>query len=173
MQDSFGIINLALVDGRPRVLNIKEMLYYYLEHQKEVVTRRTQYDLAKAEARAHIVEGLRIALKYLDQVIKIIRESRNREAARDALMSKFSLTKEQSDAILDMRLHQLTGLERDKLEEEYKELIKRIAYLKEILANERLLMGIIKEELLAIKTKYNDNRRTRIIRKKRNWKLKI
>jgi DNA gyrase subunit A len=162
MQDSFGIINLALVDGRPRILNIKEMLYYYLEHQKEVVTRRTKYDLAKAEARAHIVEGLRIALKYLDQVIKIIRESRNRETARDALMSKFSLTKEQSDAILDMRLHQLTGLERDKLEEEYKELIKRIAYLKEILANERLLMGIIKEELVAIKTKYSDKRRTRI-----------
>lgn len=162
LQDSFGIINLALVDGRPKVLNLKEMLYYYLEHQKEVVTRRTKYDLAKAEARAHIVEGLRIALKYLDQVIKIIRESPNRETARDALMSKFSLSKEQADAILDMRLHQLTGLERDKLEEEYKELIKRIAHLKEILANERLLMSIIKDELLAIKAKYGDARRTRI-----------
>ncbi|NLC76665.1 MAG: DNA gyrase subunit A [Clostridia bacterium] len=162
LQDSFGIINLALVDGRPKVLNLKEMLYYYLEHQKEVVTRRTKYDLAKAEARAHIVEGLRIALKYQDQVIKIIRESPNRETARDALMSKFSLSKEQADAILDMRLHQLTGLERDKLEEEYKELIKRIAHLKEILANERLLMSIIKDELLAIKAKYGDARRTRI-----------
>lgn len=162
LQDSFGIINLALVDGRPKVLNLKEMLYYYLEHQKEVVTRRTKYDLAKAEARAHIVEGLRIALKYLDQVIKIIRESPNRETARDALMSKFSLSKEQADAILDMRLHQLTGLERDKLEEEYKDLIKRIAHLKEILANERLLMSIIKDELLAIKAKYGDARRTRI-----------
>lgn len=162
MQDSFGIINLALVDGRPKVLNLKELLYYYLEHQKEVVTRRTKYDLAKAEARAHIVEGLRIALKYLDQIIKIIRESRNRETAREALMSKFSFTQLQADAILDMRLHQLTGLEREKLEEEYQELLKRISYLKEVLANESILMGIIKNELLAIKEKYSDPRKTRI-----------
>lgn len=162
MQDSFGIINLALVDGRPKILNLKELLYYYLEHQKEVVTRRTKYDLAKAEARAHIVEGLRIALKYLDQIIKIIRESRNRETAREALMSKFSFTQLQADAILDMRLHQLTGLEREKLEEEYQELLKRISYLKEVLANESILMGIIKDELLAIKEKYSDPRKTRI-----------
>jgi len=162
LQYSFGIINLALVDGRPRVLNLRDMLYYYLEHQKEVVTRRTKFDLAKAEARAHIVEGLRIALQYLDQVIKIIRESRSRATARDALMSKFSLTQAQADAILDMRLHQLTGLEREKLEEEYKELQQRISYLREVLANESMLMGIIKDELLAIREKYSDPRRTRI-----------
>ncbi|HHY59577.1 MAG TPA: DNA gyrase subunit A [Clostridia bacterium] len=162
LQYSFGIINLALVDGRPRVLNLRDMLYYYLEHQKEVVTRRTKFDLAKAEARAHIVEGLRIALQYLDQVIKIIRESRSRATARDALMSKFSLTQAQADAILDMRLHQLTGLEREKLEEEYKELQQRISYLREVLANESILMGIIKDELLAIREKYSDPRRTRI-----------
>lgn len=162
MQESFGIINLALVDGRPKVLNLKELLYHYLGHQKEVVTRRTKYDLAKAEARAHIVEGLRIALKYLDQIIKIIRESRNRETAREALMSKFSFTQIQADAILDMRLHQLTGLEREKLEEEYKELLKRISYLKEVLANEKILMGIIKDELLEIKEKYSDARKTKI-----------
>lgn len=162
MQESFGIINLALVDGRPKVLNLREMLYYYLEHQKEVVTRRTKYDLGKAEARAHVVEGLRIALKYLDQVIKIIRESRSRDTAREALMSKFSLTRIQADAILDMRLHQLTGLEREKLEQEYKELLERISYLKEVLANEKILMGIIKDELLEIKHKYSDPRRTRI-----------
>lgn len=162
MQESFGIINLALVDGRPKVLNIYEMLYHYLEHQKEVITRRTQFDLNKAEARAHIVEGLRIALKYLDQIIKIIRESNNREAARETLMAKFDFTQIQADAILDMRLHQLTGLERAKLEEEYKELIKTIERLKAILASERLLMGIIKDELSEIKTKYADERKTKI-----------
>ncbi len=162
MQESFGIINLALVDGRPKVLNIYEMLYHYLEHQKEVITRRTQFELNKAEARAHIVEGLRIALKYLDQIIKIIRESKNRELAREALIAKFNFTQIQADAILDMRLHQLTGLEREKLEEEYRELIKTIARLQAILANERLLMGIIKTELLEIKRKYADERRTKI-----------
>ena len=144
MQESFGIIMLALVDGKPRVLNLGEMLRYYLDHQKEVVTRRTKFDLAKAQSRAHIVEGLRIALKDLDQVIKIIRESPNREAARVALVAKFSLTEEQANAILDMRLHLLTGLEREKLEEEYRELIKTIARLQEILANERVLMNIIR-----------------------------
>ncbi|MFA5536163.1 MAG: DNA gyrase subunit A, partial [Bacillota bacterium] len=163
MQESFGIINLALVEGRPRVLNIYEMLHYYLEHQKEVITRRTQFELNKAEARAHIVEGLRIALKYLDQIIKIIRESKNREVAREALIAKFSFTQIQADAILEMRLHQLTGLEREKLEEEYKELIKTIARLQAILDNERLLMDIIKTELGEIKRKYADERRTKII----------
>lgn len=162
MQESFGIINLALVDGRPKVLNIYEMLHHYLKHQKVVITRRTQFELNRAEARAHIVEGLRIALKYLDQIIKIIRESSNRAVAREALMDKFSFTQIQADAILDMRLHQLTGLEREKLEEEYKELIKTIARLQAILANERLLMGIIKEELLEIRNKYADERKTKI-----------
>lgn len=171
MQESFGIIMLALVDGKPRVLNLGEMLRYYLDHQKEVVTRRTKFDLAKAQSRAHIVEGLRIALKYLDQVIKIIRESPNREAARVALVAKFSLTEEQANAILDMRLHQLTGLEREKLEEEYRELIKTIARLQEILANERVLMNIIRQELIEIKNKYGDERRTRITAEEEDLEL--
>ncbi|NLC38049.1 MAG: DNA gyrase subunit A [Clostridia bacterium] len=171
MQESFGIIMLALVDGKPRVLNLGEMLRYYLDHQKEVVTRRTKFDLAKAQSRAHIVEGLRIALKYLDQVIKIIRESPNREAARVALVAKFSLTEEQANAILDMRLHQLTGLEREKLEEEYRELIKTIARLPEILANERVLMNIIRQELIEIKNKYGDERRTRITAEEEDLEL--
>ena len=171
LQESFGIIMLALVDGRPRVLTLEEMLRYYLDHQKEVVTRRTQFDLAKAQSRAHIVEGLRIALKYLDQVIKIIRESPNREAARIALVAKFSLTEVQANAILDMRLHQLTGLEREKLEEEYRELIKTIARLQEILANERILMNIIRDELIEIKNKYGDERRTKITAEEEDLEL--
>lgn len=163
MQVTFGIIMLALVNGEPKVLNLKEMLGHYIDHQKEVITRRTQFDLAKAEDRAHIVEGLRIALDNIDEVIKIIRASKDDGNAKENLMSTFGLSDRQSQAILDMRLRRLTGLERDKLDEEYKNLIIEINRLKDILANERLLNNIIKEELLEIKEKYGDRRRTRII----------
>ncbi len=162
LQTTFGIINLALVNGEPRVLNIKEMLYYYIEHQKEIVINRTKFDLGKAEERAHIVEGLRIALDHIDEIIRIIRGSSDDQEAREALMNNFALSEKQAQAILDMRLKRLTGLERDKLEEEYEALIKEINRLKEILASERLLMNIIKEELTEIKEKYGDMRRTRI-----------
>lgn len=163
MQVTFGIIMLALVDGEPRILNLKEMLSYYIDHQKDIITRRTQFDLNKAEARAHIVEGLRIALDHIDEIIRIIRASKNDGVAKESLMSKFELSEIQAQAILDMRLRRLTGLERDKLDEEYANLIKEINRLKEILANERLLMNIIKEEILEIKEKYGDRRRTRIV----------
>ncbi|MHB1127301.1 MAG: DNA gyrase subunit A [Bacillota bacterium] len=162
MQDSFGVIMLALVDGEPKVLNLREVLIHYLEHQKQVVRRRTQYLLNKAEARAHIVEGLRIAINNLDAVIKTIRESQNVDSARERLMKRFELSEKQSQAILDMRLQRLTALERQKLDDEYKELIKTIAQLTEILNNERMVMNIIKEELLAIKTKFGDPRRSQI-----------
>ncbi|NLN07938.1 MAG: DNA gyrase subunit A [Firmicutes bacterium] len=163
LQQTFGIILLALVDNKPRILKLKELLYYYLEHQKEVIVRRTRYDLRKAEERAHILEGLRIALQNLDAVIKLIRSSRTVDDARKGLMEKFSLTGLQAKAILDMRLQKLTGLERDKLEAEYLELIKKIAYLREILANERLVLQIIKDELTVIRDKYGDERRTKIV----------
>lgn len=162
MQETFGVIMLALVNNQPRVLNLREILFYYLEHQKDVITRRTRYELNKAEARAHIVEGLRIALNNLDAVIKTIRESQTVDIARAALMDKFSLSEKQAQAILDMRLQRLTGLEREKLEEEYKSLMERIAYYKAVLANEHMVLGIIKDELLEVKKKYNDNRRTAI-----------
>lgn len=160
MQETFGVIMLALVDNKPKVLNLREILFYYLEHQKDVITRRTRYELNKAEARAHIVEGLRIALNNLDAVIKTIRESRTVDIARAALMDRFSLSEKQAQAILDMRLQRLTALEREKLEEEYKNLMERIAYYKAVLVNEQMVLSIIKEELLEIKKKYNDNRRT-------------
>lgn len=160
MQESFGVIMLALVDNKPRILNLREILFYYLEHQKDVITRRTRHELNKAEARAHIVEGLRIALNNLDAVIKTIRESQTVDIARAALMDRFSLSEKQAQAILDMRLQRLTGLEREKLEEEYKNLMERIAYYKAVLSNEQMVLSIIKEELLEIKKKYNDNRRT-------------
>lgn len=163
MQVTFGIIMLALVDGEPKVLNLKEMLSHYINHQRVVITRRTQFDLKKAEDRAHIVEGLRIALDHIDEVIKIIRGSKDDATAKENLMVTFGLSDRQSQAILDMRLRRLTGLERDKLDEEYKNLIIEINRLKDILANERLLNNIIKEELLEIKEKYGDRRRTRII----------
>jgi len=163
LQTTFGIINLALVNGEPKVLNLKEMLYYYLEHQKDIIIKRTKYDLNKAEERAHIVEGLKIALDNIDEIIKIIRGSGDDQEARDSLMSRFALSDKQAQAILDMRLKRLTGLERDKLEEEYEALIKEINRLREILASERLVMNIIKEELLEIKDKYGDMRRTRIM----------
>lgn len=162
MQDSFGVIMLALVDGEPRVLNLKEVLFYYLEHQKDVVVRRTRFELNRAEARAHIVEGLRIAIAHLDEVIKTIRSSRTPEVARKALMEKFGLTEKQAEAIVEMRLRQLTGLEREKLEQEYRELVEKIAYLRSVLDDERKVLGIIKDELLAVKKKFADPRRTAI-----------
>ncbi len=162
MQETFGIILLALVDGRPRILNLKEILDYYLIYQKEVITRRTKHDLDKAEARAHILEGLLIALDNLDAVIALIRSSKNREAAKAGLMSRFRLTERQADAILDMRLHQLTALERSKIEAEYQELSKLIEYLRAVLGSERMVMQIIKRELLEVKEKYSDVRRAQI-----------
>ncbi|MCL2337097.1 MAG: DNA gyrase subunit A [Firmicutes bacterium] len=162
MQESFGVIMLALVDNQPTVLNLREVLWYYLGHQKEIITRRTQYDLNKAEERAHIVEGLRIALANLDEVIKIIRGSKNDQQAREGLIDRFSLTDIQAQAILDMRLRRLTGLERDKLEAEYKELIKKIEYLRSVLADEKMVLGIIRQEILEIKQKFADPRRTAI-----------
>jgi len=162
LQTTFGIINLALVNGEPKVLNLKEMLHHYLEHQKEIVTRRTQYDLTKAEDRAHIVEGLKIALDNIDQIIKIIRAASDDQSAKSALIENFSLSEKQAQAILDMRLRRLTGLEREKLEEEYEELIKLINKYREILASERLILNVIKEELIEIKDKYGDLRRTQI-----------
>lgn len=163
LQTTFGIIMLALVNGEPKVLNLKEVLHYYIEHQKEIIVRRTQFDLNKAEERAHIVEGLKIALDNIDEVIKIIRSSKDDNTAKERLMESFGLSEKQSQAILDMRLRRLTGLERDKLEEEYEALIKEINRLKEILASERLVLNIIKDELLEIKEKYGDMRRTRIM----------
>jgi DNA gyrase subunit A len=162
MQDTFGVIMLALVDNAPVVLNLKQILVHYLDFQKEVIRRRTRYDLNKALARAHILEGLRIALDHIDEVIKIIRGSKNAEIARNSLMENFALSERQSQAILDMRLQRLTGLERDKIEAEYAELQKDIAYFEEILANESLVLSIIKTELLEIKAKYNDERRSSI-----------
>ena len=163
LQTTFGIINLALVNGEPKVLNIREMLYYYLEHQKDIITKRMKYDLNKADERAHIVEGLRIALDHIDEIIRLIRGSGDDQEAREALMNRFSLSEKQAQAILDMRLKRLTGLERGKLDEEYEALIKEINRLKEILASERLKMNLIKEELIEIKEKYGDLRRTRIM----------
>lgn len=160
MQETFGVIMLALVDGQPRVLTLKQMLEQYLAHQKEVVVRRTRFDLEKAEARAHIVEGLRVALDHIDEVVNTIRSSRTVDVARKALMEKFGLTEKQAQAILDMRLQRLTGLEREKLEEEYRELLERIAYYRSVLAEERKVLQIIKEELLEIKQKFADPRRT-------------
>ncbi|SMB88444.1 DNA gyrase subunit A [Thermanaeromonas toyohensis ToBE] len=163
MQENFGVIMLALVDGRPQILNLKEMLEHYLKHQKEIVTRRSRYLLNQAEARAHIVEGLRIALKFLDAVIQTIRRSPDVEAARRALMDKFSLSEKQAQAILDMRLQRLTALEREKLEEEYRELMEKISYFKEVLADESKVLAIVREELLEIKAKFADPRRTQIV----------
>ena len=162
MEDTFSIIMLALVNGVPKVLNLKEMLHHYVEHQKDVVTRRTKFELNKAEARAHILEGLRIALDNIDAVISLIRGSKTTQEAKSGLVEKFGLTEIQSQAILDMRLQRLTGLEREKIEEEYSELMKRIEYLRSILADEKLLLGVIKDEIIAIKDKYADARRTEI-----------
>ena len=162
LQDSFGVIMLALVDGQPRILNLKEILHYYVKHQEDVITRRTKYELAKAEARAHILEGLTIALDHLDAVITTIRESRTADIAREALMENFKLSEKQAQAILDLRLQRLTGLEREKIEEEYQEVLKTIEWLKSVLADEGKILQIIKDELTEVRTKFGDERRTRI-----------
>ena len=177
LEDTFSIIMLSLVNGVPRILNLKQILHYYVEHQKDVVTRRTKFELNKAQARAHILEGLRIALDYIDEVISLIRSSANTQMAKSGLMERFKLSDIQAQAILDMRLQKLTGLEREKVEAEYNELMKKIEYLESILADEqlllgvikdailsdeKLLLGVIKEEIIAIKDKYADARRTEI-----------
>ncbi|MGM9928790.1 MAG: DNA gyrase subunit A [Bacillus sp. (in: firmicutes)] len=163
LQSSFGINMLALVDGQPKVLNLKQCLVHYLEHQKVIIRRRTEFELRKAEARAHILEGLRIALDHIDEIIALIRASETTEIAKQGLMEKFSLSEKQAQAILDMRLQRLTGLERDKIENEYQELMALIAELKAILADEEKLLNIIREELLEIKERFNDERRTEIV----------
>ena len=162
LQDTFGAIMLALVDGTPRILSLRQMIHHYLEHQEDVIRRRTQYDLNKAEARSHILEGLIIALDNIDEVIALIRSSRTGQEAKEGLMSRFGLSERQAQAILDMRLQRLTGLERDKIEAEYAELQKLIAYYKQVLADESMVLGIIKDELTEIKRKYADERRTEI-----------
>ncbi|WP_203363977.1 DNA gyrase subunit A [Bacillus sp. REN10] len=163
MQTSFGINLLALVDGQPKVLNLKECLHHYLEHQKVIIRRRTEFELRKAEARAHILEGLRIALDHIDEIITLIRSSQTTDIARQGLMDNFSLSEKQAQAILDMRLQRLTGLEREKIEDEYQNLLVLIAELKAILADEEKILEIIREELLEIKQRFNDERRTEIM----------
>ena len=162
LQDTFGVIMLALVNKEPKVMNLLDMLNCYLQHQEEVVTRRTRYELNRAEERAHILQGLLIALDHIDEVIQIIRSSANVQEAKAELMKSFDLSDAQSQAIVDMRLRALTGLEREKLENEYNELMKRIGELKAILADRKVLLGVIKEEILVIKDKYGDDRRTKI-----------
>jgi len=162
LQDTFGVIMLALVNNEPRVLNILDMLKYYLKHQEEVVTRRTQYELNKAEERAHILQGLLIALDNIDRVIAIVRGSKTTQIAKEGLIAEFNLTDVQAQAIVDMRLRALTGLEREKIETEYAELTQRIEELKAILADRKLLLGVIKEEILIISEKYGDERKTQI-----------
>jgi len=162
LQDTFGVINLALVNNEPKVMNLLEMLTHYLKHQEDVVTRRTKYDLNKAEARAHIVEGLLIALDNIDEVIKIIRGSANVAEAKEQLIERFGLTEIQADAIVEMRLRALTGLEREKLESEYAALQKKIAEYKAILADEKLLLGVIRTEILQISDKFGEDRRSQI-----------
>ncbi len=162
LEETFSIINLAIVDKTPKVLNLKQYLESYVDHQKDVITRRTQFELKKAQARAHILEGLKIALDNIDRVISIIRGSENGQIAKEKLIEEFALSDIQAQAILDMRLQRLTGLERDKIDNEYKELMERITYLESILADENKLFGVIKDEMLAIKDKYSDPRRTEI-----------
>ena len=162
LEETFSIINLAIVDKTPKVLNLKQYLESYVDHQKDVITRRTQFELKKAQARAHILEGLKIALDNIDRVISIIRGSENGQIAKEKLIEEFALSDIQAQAILDMRLQRLTGLERDKIDNEYKELMERITYLESILADENKLFGVIKDEMLAIKDKYADPRRTEI-----------
>ncbi len=162
MQDTFGVIMLALVDGEPRVLNLKEILYHYLEHQKVVIIRRTKFDLERAEARAHILEGLIIALDNIDEIVELIKKSPDVPTAREGLMTRFSLSDKQAQAILEMRLQRLTGLERDKIVAEYEKLVERIAYLKKILETPQMVLDIIKEEMTEIRDKYADARRTEI-----------
>src|SRR5690606_21808430 len=162
MEDTFGVIMLALVDGEPKVLNLNEALQHYLKHQEEVVIRRTRFELQRAEERAHILEGLRIALDHIDEIIALIRRSKTDNEAKQGLMQRFGLTEKQAVAILDMQLRRLTGLEREKIEAEYQELLKTIARLREILGDIRKVHEVIKQELLEIKEKYGDDRRTQI-----------
>ena len=162
MQDTFGIIMLALVDGEPKVLSLREMLYHYMRFQEQVVTRRTQYDLERAKERLHILEGLRIALDNIDEVVELIKTSPSAPVAKQRLAERFGLSDKQSQAILDMRLQRLTGLERDKIIEEYNELLKTVAYYESILADEKLLFGILRDEVLEIRRKFADGRRTSI-----------
>lgn len=171
MQVNFGATMLALVDGHPRILNLKQILYYYLKHQEEVITRRSQYELDKARARAHILEGLLIALDHIDEVIKTIRESRTDDVAKQALMSKFGLSEKQAIAILDMRLRKLTGLERDKLEQDYKDVQETIAYLEDLLSSREKIMGVVKDELQDEKKNFGDERRTQISATKEDFTL--
>ena len=162
LQDTFGVIMLGLVNNEPKILSLLEMLHYYIKHQEEVVTRRTQYELNKAEERAHILQGLLIALDNIDEVIRIIRASKTTQLAKEGLMERFQLSEAQAQAIVDMRLRALTGLEREKLENEYKELMEKIKELKAILADRKLLLGVIREEISVIGEKYGDDRRTSI-----------
>lgn len=162
LQETFGVIMLALVDGHPRVLNLKQILHYYIKHQEDVIRRRTQYELNKAQARAHILEGLTIAIEHLDPIIKIIREAKNGDVAKEVLISQFTLTEKQAQAILDLRLQRLTGLEREKIETEYHDVLDYITKLNGILADEHKILDIIKTELTAVKAKFGDARRTRI-----------
>lgn len=162
MQDTFGVIMLALVDGEPKILTLKQILECYLDHQKTVITRRSRFELAKAQERAHILEGLKIAIDYIDEVVATIRNAANPEEARTALMERFGLSFKQASAILEMRLRALTGLEHDKIDAEYAELIKTIAYLEQVLSSERMVLGIIKEQLITLKNKFGDERRTTI-----------
>lgn len=171
MQVNFGAIMLALVDGHPRILNLKQILYYYLKHQEEVITRRSQYELDKARSKAHILEGLLIALDHIDEVIKTIRESRTDDVAKQALMSKFGLSEKQAIAILDMRLRKLTGLERDKLEQDYKDVQETIAYLEDLLSSREKIMGVVKDELQDEKKNFGDERRTQISATKEDFTL--
>ena len=163
LQTTFGVNTLALVNGEPKVLSLKECLVHYLDHQRVIIRRRTEFELRKAEARAHILEGLRIALDHIDEIITLIRGSRTTDIAREGLMTTFSLSEKQAQAILDMRLQRLTGLERDKIEEEYQELVKLIAELKAILADNEKILEIIREELIEIKERFSDKRRTEIV----------
>ncbi len=165
LEQSFGIILLALVNGEPRILNLKEILYYYVEHQKDIIMRRTKFDLKKAEERLHVVEGLITALSHLDEVIKIIRGSKDVASARQSLTNAFKLSEVQAQAILDMRLQKLTALEREKLDEEYKNLKEDIAYYQRLIADEKLILEVIKTELKEIKAKHSDERRTQIVEK--------
>ena len=162
LQDTFGAIMLALVDGEPKILSLRQIIHHYIEHQEDVIRRRTQYDLNKAEARSHILEGLIIALDNIDEVVRMIRASRTAQEAKTGLMERFGLSDRQAQAILDMRLQRLTGLERDKIEAEYAELQKQIAYFRAVLADEKLVLGIIRDEILEIRDKFADERRTEI-----------
>ena len=163
LQDNFGVNMLALVDGRPKILGLREILYHYLEHQKVIIVRRTRFDLKKALDKAHILEGLRIALDHIDSIINTIREADTVESARTALMETFALSERQAQAILDLRLQRLTGLERDKIERDYRDTIELIQYLESVLADERLVYGIVRENLLEMKKRFGDKRRTQIV----------